>query len=536
MMILNLPIVRALALRLVLAVAAGALTAVIAAGTDLRGYVQANYTHSVIEPGGESERDVEQIRLYLRDHLFVKNEWTLEYGFDRAGQRGGLSIERPRYATTLRGEGYQANLSFVPLRTPAAGGGTRSDEWRSSLSILGTRWPQLSLTYFRRNDRQNEDSFSESWLGSAGVQREWMSARANLQGQRQSAATRNLRTRAILAQGDLSLTPDLGSRVRTAAGYGISVGKREGTLPRTTTIDQTGSANVGVDLLEWASWDAGASGRWGEMEQPNSGSQTRELVLSSGLSLKPVSPLEISGSYFRNRFQSLGTTTLQESISGGALLRVESGEAIYATGQATRGRQLASSVGPYDFLSGILESGGRIYRMTRFRLTATGQRNNGSEGQVVPLQLSRQGQIEIEPYSNLQASATYTATYGGPVSGLLGTTVETAGGNLTTHPRGLGSWSISYTRNWTNGVGTDRYLTVYGSTRNDRGLGLSAAYTWRELPTPIGANRKLVADSLQGRAELEMRNGLTLGISREETDLGRVGGKVDWQATARWSF
>jgi len=503
-------------------------------GTDLRGYLQASYGASDLGGGAETKRDQQQIRLYLRDQLFFKNQWTLEVGFDRSHQLpGGSPVERPRYASTLRGAGYQATASFVPSRGGGPRGGNRINEWRGTLSILGERWPQLSFNYLRREDPDKEGTFTDSWQGSTGLQRSWFSVRTHLQGQRLESSGSAADAKSGLLRGEFSLLPDLGSRLRGLLHYNVTYGDRRGRGPQTITREQSAGANLGISPFRWAELTGSATGRWGEVRRSGVQTDNRDALLSGSLSITPLSPVQLTLAYVRNESESATLESRQESASASGLVRLPLGESHYATTQISGGRQLASSVGEYDFVGGSAEIGGSLYRATQYRLSATVHRNAGERSQVTPFQSSRQVVVETEPYARLRGSVSYTSSYTGPVPHGLESTLEATTVSLVTQPRGLGSWSVGYTRTWNRGVGKDRYLTIYGS-KNLRAMGLSLAYTRRESPGQQSGRR--FVDNLQSTVEIEMRDDLTLGFTRAETDLERPGGRIDWLLNARWNF
>jgi|GEM_PF-5115139 len=508
----------------------------IAEASELTGFLQSSYAASRQAASPNRGQEREQIRLYLRDRLMVKSDWTLEYGLDRAREFPGSDpVLRPRYATTLRGSAYLATASFVPTRNPNGAGGIHSDEWRGSLSVAGERWPQLSMSYLNRKDRLGGQANLESWLGSASWERRGLTMHGSMQGQRQyTPMPRTIDAHSLSGRGDLGYLHDFGSVLHGTASYGLAFGRqRSNVVSASTNTDHVAGMSIGWVPRGWANWTTNANGHWGLSGRTGARTRTREQLLSTTLALTPVNPFEFTLGYMTNR--SVATVgSKQESLTGSAFARFPAGEQNYVTTQVNGGRQLSSSIGPFNFAGGVLESGGAMYRGTRYRVTATVQRNGG-QSLVVPLQASRVATLESDPYRTVHATVSYTSTYGGSSGRWLRSTAEVSTFGLTLQPRGLGSVSLNYTKSWTTGIGREGYLTAYASTRTATGIGLSAAYT-RHDRALRGLGSQGSTDSLQERLDFELRDQLTMAFSRDETGVGKAGSRVDWQGDVRWSF
>jgi hypothetical protein len=503
---------------------------------DLSGFLRANYGRIEGDRASMSTSDREQVRLYLRDQFLVKSDWTLEYGFDRTHRSPGPPASfQPRYATTLRGVGYVANAVFTPIREDSTAGGRRTDEWRASLSVSDEKYPQASLSYIRKNDLNSKDAFADSWFSSLGYQRSWWNVRAQLQSQNQEIPERGLDTRTLTGRGEASLTRNFGSWVRTAAGYDGNVGRRDEVGRQITNEGHSGVASVGVTPLRWLDWNSSGSIHWGESGRPDAMTQSHDRMIASNFVMSALEPLEVTAGYFQSRSTLGSSESMQETVSGGLFARETVAEVQYVSGQFTAGRQLESSVGPYDFLAATLEVGGEMYRFTTYRLTANAQRNVGGNDTVIPLQSTRQAVIDTEPLRNLRVSGSYSANFAGETGNGIQANTEVLNLGVTAQPRGFGSWSTSYIRSWTNGLGIDRYVTLFGSMRNARGVGVSFAYTRRTSPRPVGTRTGL-SDSFQSRIEFELRDRLILSLARDESMVRKPGGQVQWQGNLRWSF
>lgn len=518
-----------------------AMAAVLAIGAasaaDLSGQFQAGYTRA--ENGGAEalERNSEQLRIYLRDRLMVKNEWLLEYGLDRSKESGSSkALMRPRYATTLRGGGYVATLSFIPVRDDSARGGTNTDEWRGSLNLLGERWPQATINYLRRENNRVEGSHVDTWRIGLGLQRTAFYIRSSLDGRSQEAPERRYHQRNLTGKGELGLNADLWRNVRIAASADGMLGDRTGSVPKTSYEQGGGTASLGWTPAAWFDWSATGNARRSRTEPSGTASTTTDdRLVNTTVTVTPVSPLEMRAGYYRNSYDSGSLEVLQENVTAGLFGRQSVGRRSYVSAQASGGRQLASSAGQYDFFSWGLESGGDLYRRTTFRLSGMAQRNDGDGGAVVPLQVTRSTLVETEPYRSLRLLASYVSSYSGDLPGAWGSTSEVTSLSLSTHPRGLGSWTGTFTRSWSEEAGTTRYITLFGSTRTRRGLGLSLGYTRRTTPNN-GAGVERIVESLQGRVEVELRNNLLLTLTRDESGVSGLAQPVEWRGTMRWSF
>lgn len=508
-----------------------------ASAADLSGYLQAGYLRSEESAAGSRERDSEQLRLYLRDRLMVKSEWLLEYGLDRSKDSDGSDARlRPRYATTLRGSGYVATASFAPVRDDSARGGVNTDEWRGSLSLLGERWPQASFNYLRRENNRVEGSVVDTWRASLGLQRTGFYVRSSLDGRRQDAPERSFRQRNLTGKGEIGIHADLWHTVRIAASADGTLGERTGSMPKTTFDQRGGTASLGWTPVHWFDWTATGNARHSATNSRGSiPASTDDQLVNTTITVVPISSIEWRTGYYRNSYNSGSLEVLQENVTAGLFGRRSLGDDTYVSAQASGGRQLASTAGRYDFLSWGLESGGELYRATTFRASGTAQRNDGGAGSVIPLQVTRSVLVETEPYRSLRLLASYVSSFSGMVSGAWGSTSEASSFSLSAYPRGLGSWTGTFTRSWSEEAGTTRYLTLFGSTRTRRGLGMSLGYTRRtSLSRASGEDRAV--ESLQGRVEFELRNNLVMTVTRDVSGISGADQPIEWRGTMRWSF
>lgn len=519
------------------AVAAAALAWLLAAGAGeapraeaLTGYLQAAYVRS--EAGGavSSEQQRQQLRLALTDRVAPGADWTLEYALDRSARAGSAeAVQRPRYSTTLRGSGYQANLSFHPVRDPESAGGLRTDEWRATMSVSGRGGGQLSFAWTRREDRAGTAGRAGGWTASGALSRPLVSVRTSLQRQEQRGGTLT-GTRTFQGRGEVALTPDLGERLRGAILTDLSLSDREGTTAGTSRT-RGGSAQLAWTVLPGVEWSASTTLQRGTTRRDTRRSETANDLVSSSLRAAPGSALQGSLDYVRSRARTDGARTRQETVSATLYAREELGPRIAVNGQLNAGRLLASSAGAYGFTGATLEGGGALYRRTTLRVTVTGQRNGRG---ALPWQLSRQAVVETAPWTRLHLSAWYSAQYAGEYAGILATRSESLRWSAEVRPRGLGSWSGVWTRNWNPGTGTERAMSLYATLSSSRSAGLSLGITRREIPNAEGGVRR--STGLQARADVECRDGLTLGVTREHSDQGSGAETAQWQVNARWMF